>query len=113
MTFTTFVAFDMCNVPRAARPTRSSASAARLFELGVQLRSGAALAQLAVIYCAPLQAIFQIGAGARDLVSICALASSALVLDTLRKTVRAARAAPREPGIDAAKQRVDKGTTPV
>ena len=69
------------------------------------------LAQLAVIYCAPLQAIFQTEAlGARDLASICALASSVLVLDTLRKTVPGSALLRRvSSGIDAAKQRVDKG----
>ena len=114
MTFTTFVAFDMCNA-LACRSADAVVGSARLrlfsnsaFNLSVGC---SLLAQLAVIYCAPLQAIFQTEAlGARDLVSICALASSVLVLDTLRKTVPGSALLRRvSSGIDAAKQRVDKG----
>lgn len=93
MTFTTFVMFDMCNAlacRSSDRPFYALGAFANMpFVYSV---GGSLLGQLAVIYFPPLQGVFQTEAlSLGDLVFIAALASSLLVLDTVRKTVPMAR----------------------
>ena len=67
----------------SARALRGISNAAFCYSVG-----GSLLAQLGVIYFAPLQAVFQTEAlTPHDLLSIGALASTVLLLDTARKTL--------------------------
>mmetsp|Transcript_37866 Transcript_37866/g.49849 ORF Transcript_37866/g.49849 Transcript_37866/m.49849 type:complete len:913 (-) Transcript_37866:343-3081(-) len=101
MTFTTFVTFDMMN----ALCCRSSekfvfqldlfGNKAFLFAVG-----GSLLGQMLVIYFPPLQAVFQTEAlSVGDLLYICAIASSLLVLDSVRKIVCKLGSRPQSTGI--------------
>ena len=89
MTFTTFVFFDLFN----AMACKSSDQPVFLLDQGFFANQpflvavgGSILGQLAVIYWAPMQAVFQTEAlSLNDLGFITALTSSMIVLDTARK----------------------------
>lgn len=105
MSFTTFVMFDMFNALSCRSDDKS------IFEIGILSNTffvyavGASLlGQLLVIYFPPLQATFQTEAlTLGDLLYICCIASSVLVIDEIRKwwQVRILRGAMRSASIAA------------
>ena len=90
MTVTTFVFFDMFNALSCRSQDKS------VFEIGLTSNrafmwavGGSLAGQLAVVYLAPLQSIFQTEAlGAGDLISILALTSTVWLVDEARKAWR-------------------------
>ncbi|XP_066929195.1 calcium-transporting ATPase type 2C member 1-like [Clytia hemisphaerica] len=90
MTFTCFVFFDMFNAMSCRSQTKS------IFQIGFFTNKmflyavfGSLIGQSLVVYCPPLQAIFQTEAlSFFDICTLIALASSVLVLDEVRKFFR-------------------------
>jgi magnesium-transporting ATPase (P-type) len=87
MTFTTFVLFDLFNALACRHNSRPvyelqwNSNSAFLIAVFLSL-----LGQIAVIYFAPLQKVFRtVALSLQDMIFIVCLASSMLVLDTIRK----------------------------